>query len=413
MEKELTILMPCLDEAETVPSCVEEATRYLADREIVGEVVVADNGSADGSQKLAASGGARVVTICERGYGAALRGGIAESRGRFIIMGDADGSYDFSSIDPFVEALRGGADLVMGNRFRGGIEPGAMPPLHRYLGNPVLSFLGRLFFGSPIGDFHCGLRGFRRDSVLRLDLQSTGMEFASEMVVKATLRGQDIVEVPTRLHPDGRSRPPHLRSWRDGWRHLRFLLLCSPRWLFLNPGLALMAAGLLGGLLVSITSVRVGPATLDVNTLVVCAAMAVVGYQAVWFAVLSKTVAIREGLLPADARIERLSRRLPLERVLLAGALSLLVGLALLVFATVDWNFSPLDPRNSLRLTVPAVLLGMLGMQTIFSGMLKAVMEIRTAPQAPAVLPMSVGDGGHRPTAPAGSQDPELDDVGG
>src|SRR5579859_209069 len=237
---ELTVVMPCLNEAETVATCVRKAVTFIADSGISGEVVVADNGSTDGSRELAEDAGARVVPIPEKGYGNALMGGILAARGEYVIMGDADDSYDFTKLMPFVNELRGGADLVMGNRFKGGIEPGAMPPLHRYLGNPVLSFVGRLFFGSKIGDFHCGLRGFSRDSVMALNLQATGMEFASEMVVKATLAKQHIAEVPTTLAKDGRSRPPHLNTWRDGWRHLRFLLLFAPRWLFLFPGLALL-----------------------------------------------------------------------------------------------------------------------------------------------------------------------------
>src|SRR6201996_1306830 len=242
--------MPCLNEAETVATCVRKAVQFISDSGVSGEVVVADNGSTDGSRKLAEDAGARVVPIPERGYGNALMGGIVAARGEYVIMGDADDSYDFTNLMPFIEQLRDGADLVMGNRFKGGIEPGAMPPLHRYLGNPVLSFIGRLFFGSKIGDFHCGLRGFRRDSIMKLGRQATGMEFASEIVVKATITSQRIVEVPPPLAKDGRSRPPHLHTWRDGWRHLRFLMLFSPRWLFLYPGLALLALGIVIGAVV-------------------------------------------------------------------------------------------------------------------------------------------------------------------
>src|ERR1700756_4264373 len=249
--------MPCLNEAETVATCVRKAVRFIADSGISGEVVVADNGSTDGSQRLATDAGARVVPISDKGYGNALMGGIVAARGKYVIMGDADDSYDFTNLMPFVNELRKGADLVMGNRFRGGIAPGAMPPLHKYLGNPVLSFVGRLFFPSAIGDFHCGLRGFRRDSAIALGLQATGMEFASEMVVKATLARQKVTEVPTPLAKDGRSRKPHLNTWRDGWRHLRFLLLFSPGWLFLVPGLVLLIVGLGLG-----AAVATGPLTL-------------------------------------------------------------------------------------------------------------------------------------------------------
>src|ERR1700758_2808605 len=271
--------MPCLNEAETVATCVRKAHGFLAASGISGEVLVADNGSTDGSQQLAEDAGARVVPISEKGYGNALMGGIVAAHGKYIIMGDADDSYDFTSLMPFVEELRKGADLVMGNRFKGGIEPGAMPKLHKYLGNPVLSFIGRLFFPSAIGDFHCGLRGFSRESALRLNLQATGMEFASEMVVKATLWGQDITEVPTTLNKDGRSRPPHLRSWRDGWRHLRFLLLFSPRWLFFLPGIVTGAAGLVIGDLVATGPLTIGSVAVDVDTLVACGACVDIGFQ--------------------------------------------------------------------------------------------------------------------------------------
>src|SRR5690349_5248662 len=264
---ELTVLMPCLNESETLATCIQKAWRYIRRSGISGEVVVADNGSTDGSQNIARRHDAIVVDVPAKGYGSALIAGIRAARGRFVIMGDSDDSYDFAELDPFVQKLRGGSELVMGNRFKGGIKKGAMPPLHRYLGNPVLTSIGRLFFNSPCGDFHCGLRGFSRDAILRLDLQSPGMEFASEMVVKATLRGLDIAEVPTTLSPDGRSRPPHLRSWRDGWRHLRFLLLFSPAWLFLYPGFALFAGGLLTMLWLQPQSRSIGSVTLDVHTL--------------------------------------------------------------------------------------------------------------------------------------------------
>jgi glycosyltransferase involved in cell wall biosynthesis len=241
---ELTILMPCLNEARTLAGCIEQAQAFLAAGGIAGEVLIADNGSTDGSQALALSMGARVVAVRERGYGAALRAGIEAARGRFVIMGDSDLSYDFRHLDAFVHALRGGAELVVGNRFRGGIANGAMPLLHRYLGNPVLSFIGRRFFGGPLRDFHCGLRGFSRAAMLRLDLVTPGMEFASEMIIKALQAGLQVAEVPTTLAKDGRDRPPHLNTWRDGWRHLRYLLLYTPRWLFLYPGIALTVGGL-------------------------------------------------------------------------------------------------------------------------------------------------------------------------
>ncbi len=373
---ELTILMPCLDEAETLAVCIRKAIRYLERAGVAGEVLIADNGSTDGSQQIAVAEGARVVDIPARGYGSALIGGITAARGQYVIMGDSDDSYDFSSLDAFVEGLRAGNDLVMGNRFRGGIAKGAMPPLHRYLGNPVLSFIGRLFFTSAVKDFHCGLRGFRRDSALSLGLTSPGMEFASEMVVKATLAGQRIIEVPTTLSPDGRSRPPHLRSWRDGWRHLRFLLLYSPRWLFFYPGLLL---GLFGGVLGTVLlfgPLNLGVAVLDIHTLAVCSGMVLVGYQAVWFAVLTKVFASREGLLPGDQRVERFRKTFPLETALKLSGLLILVALIGLVVAVANWGFDPITQRPTLRLVMACTTLGAVGVQTVFCSFLLSILSI-------------------------------------
>ncbi len=380
-ECELTVLMPCLDEAETIGICIEKAMGYMARRGIAGEVLIADNGSTDGSQGIAERLGARVVPVPDRGYGSALMGGIAAARGRFVIMGDADDSYDFGALDPFVEALRGGHQLVMGNRFKGGIAPGAMPPLHRYLGNPVLSGIGRLFFGIPVGDFHCGLRGFDRAAITDLDLNTTGMEFASEMVVKASLRALRIAEVPTTLSPDGRSRPPHLRSWRDGWRHLRFLLLFSPRWLFLYPGLLLMALGLTSMLWLAAGPRSVGSLVLDVNTLVYAAAALICGFQAVAFALFAKVFAINARLLPPDPRIERTTRLLSMEVGIVTGGLLLVAGLAASAYAVGFWGraaFGPLDPAVSLRIVVPAVTALVLGLQTVFSSFFLSVLGLKT-----------------------------------
>src|SRR5580692_4958737 len=291
---ELTILIPCLNEAETIAVVVKKAMGFLQRANIRGEVVVADNGSTDGSQALARSCGARIIDIPTRGYGAALQGGIRGAHGKFIIMGDADDSYDFTALDPFVEQLRAGFDLVMGNRFRGGIKPKAMPLLHKYLGNPVLTWLGRTFFGSKCGDFNCGLRGFRREAILGIGLTQPGMEFAMEMVVKSTLAKLRITEVPTTLSPDGRSRPPHLRTWRDGWRSLRFFLLYSPRWLFLYPGIALMLAGIaLGAWLLPAPRI-VGGVTFDVHTMVYAAMMVLIGFHSISFAVFSKVFGVQE-----------------------------------------------------------------------------------------------------------------------
>lgn len=377
---ELSVVMPCLNEAETLGTCIEKARRALEKDEIAGEVVVADNGSSDGSQEIATRLGARVVHVSERGYGAALQGGIAAARGRFVIMGDADDSYDFSELMPFVEKLREGNDLVMGNRFLGGIQPGAMPPLHRYLGNPVLTALGRLFFRSPCSDFHCGLRGFRRDSVLALGLQTTGMEFASEMVVKATLLRQRIAEVPTTLSPDGRSRPPHLRSWRDGWRHLRFLLLYSPRWLFLYPGVALMLLGLLGMLAILPGALTVGSVALDVNTLLYAAAAVFIGFQSVLFAVFTKIYGVNEGLLPENPHLNRLFHFVTLETGMVVGALLVLLGLGGSIVALGGWgarSFGELDPQQTLRVVIPATLSLTLGFQIILSSFFLSVLGLR------------------------------------
>jgi glycosyltransferase involved in cell wall biosynthesis len=326
---ELSVVMPCLNEARTIEGCIREATGALQAAGIDGEIIVADNGSTDGSQAIAATAGARVVPVAAKGYGNALRGGIAAARGRYLLMGDADGSYDFSHVGRFVERLRAGDDLVMGNRFLGGIQPGAMPWKNRYLGNPVLSFVGRLFFRTGISDFHCGLRGFSADAYRRMDLRTTGMEFASEMVIKAVLLGLTVSEVPTTLRPDGRDRPPHLRPWRDGWRHLRFMLLFSPRWLFFFPGLALMAVGLIGGGFLLAGPVRLGRIELDVHTLLFAALAVLIGFQAVSFAALSKFFTIRAGLRPQEARFESWLQRATLETGLLAGAGLLLVGLLL------------------------------------------------------------------------------------
>ncbi|MEN1939882.1 glycosyltransferase family 2 protein [Luteimonas sp. MJ246] len=370
---ELTILMPCLDEAETLATCVRKAQAFLAGSGVQGEVLVADNGSVDGSREIALAEGARVVEVPERGYGAALLAGIAHARGRFVVMGDADDSYDFSRIMPFVEGLRGGSDLVIGNRFRGGIAKDAMPFLHRYLGNPVLSFLGRLFFGVKVGDFHCGLRGFDRDRFLALGLAGRGMEFASEMVVKASLAGYRISEVPTTLQPDGRSRAPHLRTWRDGWRHLRFLLVHSPRWLFLLPGAALAAVGMAAMAVIGVSSVEIGGLNLDVHTLSYAGAAIVLGVQMVLFAVLTTSMGIRHGWLPADGRRRGLLAAFTLERCLVAALLMFLAGVAMSLYAVYLWaerDFGVLDPSTTMRWVIPSVTLmgvgGQVGLAAFF-----------------------------------------------
>ncbi len=377
---ELSIVMPCLNEAETLATCICKAQQFLHTHGVAGEVIVADNGSTDGSLAIAAQHGARLVHVAARGYGSALLGGIQAAHGQYVIMGDADDSYDFTALQPFLDELRGGADLVMGNRFAGGIAPGAMPPLHRYLGNPVLTTIGRLFFRSPVHDFHCGLRGFRRDAILALDLRTTGMEFASEMVVKATLHGLTIREVPTTLAVDGRSRPPHLRSWRDGWRHLRFLLLYSPRWLFLYPGLLLIGLGLLAWLWLLPAPRTVGGVTFDVHTLLYAAVAIVVGFQAVLFALFTKVFAISERLLPADTRLTRLLERLTLEGGLIGGGLLLLCGLGASGVAFGVWSqqdFGDLIPSQMLRVIIPAATLIMLGAQVIWASFFISILGLK------------------------------------
>jgi len=384
---ELTVVMPCLDEAETLATCIEKATRCLSDHGIDGEVLIADNGSTDGSQDIARRCGARVVDVERKGYGSALLGGIAAARGRYVIMADADDSYDFSALMPFVEKLREGYELVMGNRFRGGIAPGAMPPLHRYLGNPVLTAIGRLLFRSPCGDFHCGLRGFEKKAIDSLRLQTTGMEFASEMVVKSTLLGLRIAEVPTTLSPDGRSRPPHLRSWRDGWRHLRFLLLFSPRWLFLYPGIALMAAGLLLGAWILPGARSLGGIYFDVHTLLYASASIIIGFQMTLFAVFAKVYAMGEGLMPPDPRMDRLFRYISLETGLAAGAVLAIFGFGAAIYALGNWgsqSFGELDPKHVLRIVVPSTLALTLGFQIVLSSFFLSVLGMRPPAQTGA-----------------------------
>lgn len=360
---ELTILMPCLDEAETLATCIRKARAFIEQNAIDGEVMIADNGSTDGSQDIARQEGAVVVNVPTRGYGAALLGGINASQATYVIMGDADDSYDFTNLMPFVEKLRQGADLVMGNRFQGGIADGAMPFLHRWLGNPVLSFLGRLFFRIPVGDFHCGLRGFNRQRIQELGLVTPGMEFASEMVVKSALADYRIAEVPTTLSPDGRSRPPHLRTWRDGWRHLRFLLVFSPRYLYLIPGLVLLAVGLLG-----VAVLYGGPrqisehVVLDIHSYIAFVMMVVLGTQVLLFGAIARTLASTLGI----HRRERLALRpaRSLENMLLLALVLFACGAAGAIGCFVRWaatGYQALDYGQFLHpflLSLAAILIG-------------------------------------------------------
>ena len=369
---ELSIVMPCLNEAETLATCIEKAQWYLQEYRVAGEVIIADNGSIDGSQQIALNSGARVVNVEAKGYGSALLGGISAAQGQYIIMGDADNSYDFSRLNLFLEKLRDGYDLVMGNRFRGGIKSGAMPILHKYLGNPVLTWLGKLFFASSCSDFHCGLRGFRKQAIIELNLCTIGMEFASEMVVKATLNRLKITEVPTTLSPDGRSRKPHLRTWRDGWRHLRFLLLYSPRWLFLYPGIFLILLGIISSIIL-LSSPRI-------HTLLYSSTAIIIGFELVNFAIFTKVYAIKEGLLPLDKKVRKFTDYFSLELGLIIGGGLFLTGLIGSIFALFQWEsvrFGALNPAQTMRLVIPSVTAIAIGLQMIFSSFFLSIFNLK------------------------------------
>jgi glycosyltransferase involved in cell wall biosynthesis len=390
---ELSVVLPCLNEAETLATCIAKARASMDALGVDGEIVVADNGSTDGSQAIADSLGARVVPVPERGYGAALRTGIAAADGRFVIMADADDSYALDDLGPFVDALRGGADLVMGNRFAGGIEPGAMPALHRYLGNPVLSWVGRLFFGVPINDFHCGMRGFRRDRVVQLGLTTVGMEFASEMVVRSAINGLHITEVPTTLKPDGRSRAPHLRTWRDGWRHLRFLLAFSPRWLFLYPAVFLVVAGAVVFTRLAVGPVTIGSVTFDIQTMIAAASAIIVGLQAGVLAMVSRAYASALGLLPRSDRVERILDRFTLEWGLIAGFAMTVAGIGSFVVAVLNWretDFGVLTTED-MRLPLLGMLLIVAGSQVILGSFLLSLTRIGEGEDAVAKPPAVPG----------------------
>jgi glycosyltransferase involved in cell wall biosynthesis len=379
-EPELSVVMPCLNEAQTLGTCIRKAQASFDRMGIAGEVVVADNGSTDGSQGIAEDLGARVVPVAERGYGSALRGGIAAARGRWVIMGDADDSYDFSDLEPFVRRLREGYELVNGNRFKGGIRPGAMPWLHRRLGNPVLSFVGRRLYGTPCGDIYCGLRGFDREKVARLDIRSAGMEFAIEMVVKATMKGLRVTEVPTTLSPDAEDREPHLRTWRDGWRSIRLLMLYSPRWLFLYPGAVLLVFGLAGMAWLIPEQRSIGSVTFDVSTLLYFSLAVVAGLQAVYFFLTARWFGITEGLLPDSPRIRGLLRQGVLDASLVAGLALASVGLGLSIYALSTWNeagFGELDYPDTLRVVIPGATLITCGLQTMLAALFLSVLRLR------------------------------------
>ena len=390
---ELTVLMPCLNEAETVQTCVRKARQFIDRSAIAAEVLVADNGSVDGSQELASTAGARVISVATPGYGAALIAGIDAARGRYVIMGDADDSYDFYRLEEFVAKLRDGYDLVVGNRFLGGIAPRAMPFLHKYLGNPVLSFFGRLFFSVPVGDFHCGLRGFSRASIQALNLKTPGMEFASEMIARAGLARLRICEVPTTLSLDGRSRRSHLRTWRDGWRHLRFLLLHSPDWLFLYPGVVVSILGLIVTIALIDGPMQLGVIWLDVHTLLYGMAAVQIGVQMIFFALIAKRYARSIGILPPGAPGAERTEWLSLEWSILGGAVLFLVGFGLGVVAVHEWSqtgLRALDPSHVMRLVIPSVGLMILGAQFVMNAFVLAL--------------LAVGPGTRRTSSPAAAE---------
>jgi glycosyltransferase involved in cell wall biosynthesis len=377
---ELSIVMPCLNEAETLGSCIKKAQTFLAAEKIDGEVIISDNGSTDGSQEIALTNGARLVHAKIKGYGIALREGINNASGSYVIMGDADESYDFSDLMPFVNKLRQGCDLVMGNRFKGGVRKGAMPFLHRYLGNPVLSFIGRLFFNIKIKDFHCGLRGFTKDAYIKMNLHTTGMEFASEMVVKAALHNMKILEVPTTLSPDGRSRPPHLRTWHDGWRHLRFLLMFSPRWLFLYPGFFIIIFSFLFGSLLFISSIKIKGIVFDIHTLIISSFALLVGVQFVFFHLFVRIYSITSGLIPSDRNFEKIFKFFTLERGLLVGIVISLTGAIVMVINFLSWSsigFSDLVPSLFVRRILSGILPFALGVQIIIFSFIFSILGIK------------------------------------
>jgi len=377
---ELSIVMPCLNEAETLGVCIHKARRFLEEAGIVGEIVVADNGSTDDSRAIASALGVRTISVAARGYGAALLAGIAAAKGRYVIIGDADDSYDFTSLMPFLDRLRDGADLVMGNRFRGGIEPGAMPFLHRYLGNPLLTFLGRLFFGAKVGDFHCGLRGFQRQRMLALNLRTTGMEFASEMVVRAVLAGYAVAEVPTVLRKDGRSRPSHLRTWSDGWKHLRFLLMYSPNWLFLVPGIALIGLGVIGAALLLPGPFLIGPVSFDIHTFIVACIFILLGMQSITFGIVARRYGIRTGLIPASPRRTWMLETATLERLLIVALGIMVLGIGGVFWCVGLWasaGFGPLEYAVLVRGLMLSLTAIAASIQLALTAFLAGIMEIQ------------------------------------
>lgn len=377
---EVTILMPCLNEAETLAICIKKAKAFLSEWGIKGEVLIADNGSTDGSQEIATNNGARVLAVEEKGYGAALISGCRAAEGKYVIMGDSDDSYDFGNLMPFVEKLREGYDLVMGNRFAGGIEKGAMPWSHRYIGNPILSFVGRLFFKSRIGDFHCGLRGYNRNSILELGLKTTGMEYASEMVVMSELNHLRITEVPTTLKKDGRSRAPHLRSIRDGWRHLKFLFMYAPNWLFLYPGIILLSIGIIGSVFLLLGQISIFEVVFSIHTLLYCMFFLLTGLNIIYMFLLVKLYAFNHQFIPADVSVNW-NERLKEDRFIFSGILLTVLGIALSIYALLYWRgigYSELIPEIVMRIAIPSVSLLEIGLQSLLTGFMIGILKVRT-----------------------------------
>jgi glycosyltransferase involved in cell wall biosynthesis len=403
MQPELSIVMPCLNENRTLAACIKKAQLFLKEHDVSGEVIIADNGSTDGSIEIAEKMNARVVRVSTRGYGAALAAGIEATEGRYVIMGDSDASYDFSALSPFIEKLRAGHDLVMGNRFKGRIAPGAMPVMHRYFGNPFLSAMGRLFFScKECGDFYCGLRGFRKEAVQALQLQSRGMEFALEMVVKARMHGLRITEVPITLSPDGRDRASHLRRYRDGWRSLRFYLLMSPRWFFGVPGLILLVGGLIVSMMLLTGPISVMSITFDYHTLMYSTSAIVLGYQSILLFIFAELMAVETGLHPPGSRFAFLQQRRTLERCMVIGVTLMIVGVVLGIIAARQWSlvgFGSLQPALTIRFVVCSVLFLLLGGQTLLAGFYFGLMNLaaerrmqRTASLPDATESKSLGD---------------------
>ena len=382
-EIECSIVMPCLNEARTLEACIKKARAAIEKHNIKAEIIIADNGSTDDSRQIAERCGVRVVVVKEKGYGAALMGGFDSAKGRYIIMGDADDSYDFSNIFPFIEKLRQRNDLVMGCRLPAGggkIMPGAMPWLHRWIGNPILTFIGRLLYSSKISDFHCGLRAFKKDAYEKMGLVATGMEFATEMVVKASLKNMQITEIPITLSKDGRLRAPHLRSWRDGWRHLRFMLMYSPLWLFLVPGTVLFLIGLISFIILALGPVYFGEVGFGINTLLVSAMAILLGFQLILFALFTKVFATTQKLLPEDRGLSRLTSIVTLEIGIIVGIIVFLFGLGFLITATLYWrqtHFGVLSPVDSMRISIPGVTMIVLGMQIIFSSFFVSILGLK------------------------------------